>query len=247
MSLHLPPARAFARAAPCPTRLAWLGRDGAVWHTVRALPGGPALDAATAILARGAPLRTPDGPAMVEDLGPGDVVATSEGWARIVWAAAREARADGSAPLLRIAAGAFGAAPTRPILLGARALVLLDDARCVKLTGGRLALAPLAALACGVAIAPVAPPGAVALHAVALDGQVALDVAGLPVAAAHPTHATEAQIGEGAIQALAETFPPIAEGRPSDPAAIPCLTPAEARALAQGGPPRVFRVARLPA
>lgn len=228
-----------------PALLAWLDGGGGLRREICGLPDSTVLDVATASLARGTLLRGPDGPVAAEDVAPGTVLATRGGWARVVWTGARAPRADRAhPPLLRVAAGAFGAVPARPVLLGRHALVLLEDPRCVPLAGRRLALAPVAALMRDHAVTPITPPRGVVTHGIAVAGQSALDVAGLPVATAHPAHSPMTALHARAATDLGDTFPMIADGSGFGFASIPCLTSGETRALAETGSVSVARFGR---
>ena len=83
--LDAPSGRSDARPL-APIDLAWIdGKGRATWDN-RKLPDTPEIAAAVSCLARGALLRGPKGPVAVEDLMPGDRVATaSGGTAEIRW------------------------------------------------------------------------------------------------------------------------------------------------------------------
>ena len=215
---------------PCPVALAWLGLGGRVRDAVRDLPPSPMLDAATAHLGRGTPLRGRGGPVPVEDVRPGDEIGTAHGWARVVWTAARDAPSA-----IRVARCALGAGPQAPIVLGYGALVLLEDERCRLLVGARRAFAPLAALEDGVRVARVEPKDGTPMHALAFAAQGAVCASGIGVAAAHPAHALVGSPLPGAVAALPALFPNVAAGGAFGRLRTAMLSHAEARGLIEAG------------
>lgn len=215
--------------------LAWLGKRGTVMRDSRRLPDTPETDAAIATFARGTLLRGIRGPVAVEDLKPGDPVATrGGGTARIEWIGARD-RHEG-AKLFRVAPHAFGTnGPEAPVLLGPAAHVLIESARCRILVGGPLAFAPVAAFEDGHRVAAIQPPGGVTVYGLACVGQEALMVEGLAVETSHPARATARSLNRSVLTDMTRLFPHLSETSDFGTQRIPHLTASEARLLTLSG------------
>ncbi|WP_371156535.1 Hint domain-containing protein, partial [Jannaschia sp. 2305UL9-9] len=97
--------------AMAPYDLAWIDSRGVATWDRRRLPDTPQIEGAVSCLARGAMLRGPRGPVAIEDLVPGDRIATrSGGTVQIDWIGSRTYRGGTDTPrFFRIAARAFGA------------------------------------------------------------------------------------------------------------------------------------------
>ncbi|WGH77745.1 Hint domain-containing protein [Jannaschia ovalis] len=232
------PDGAHARAdADVPTisfELAWLDHRGVAQWDRRRLPDTPELAGAVASLARGAILRGANGPIAIEDLMPGDRVATrGGGTAQIDWIGTRSFGPQGERPLFyRVAAHALGAAgPETDVLLGAQAHVLIANKTCHELVGSPMAFAPIAAFEDGHSIAPVVPPGEVSVYGIACAGQEAVLVSGMPVESYHPARATGRALNRAVLASMAQLFPQIGQGAGFGPPRIPYLSLAEAQGL----------------
>jgi hypothetical protein len=223
--------------------LAWLDVRGSVRRERRTLPDMPGIADAVASFGRGAMLAGSDGPVAVEDVAPGDRVATVDGgWARIDWIGARsypsgEGRAGASRPTLyRVSAGAFGATgPRSDLVLGAAARVLVEGPRCAALIGSPRAYAPVAAFEDGLSVASISPPGDVTVYGLACGGQAALLVSGLPVESYHPARSAGEGMGRVALSAFARLFPQLTDGGGFGAARLPYLSMSEARGLSMTG------------
>jgi hypothetical protein len=217
--------------------LAWIdGRGNATWD-VRRLPDTPEVASAVSCLARGALLRGPNGPVAIEDLMPGDRVATVSGeTAQIRWIGARSYHPGAERPRLwRVAARAFGGqGPETDILLGDDAQVLIDSPRCVPLIGKRQAFAPVSAFEDGVSVTAITPPGEVAVYGIACAAQEAVLVSGLPVETYHPARTTARSLNRVVLSDMARLFPHSADQGGFGAPRIPYLSPSEALALALG-------------
>ncbi|WP_167767106.1 Hint domain-containing protein [Jannaschia formosa] len=215
--------------------LAWIdGKGRATWDN-RKLPDTPEVAAAVSCLARGAMLRGPNGPVSIEDLMPGDRVATAAGGtAEIRWIGSRSYGWGVERPLLwRISARAFGGqGPESDIVLGADAQVLIDSPRCVPLVGRREAFAPVAAFEDGVTITAITPPGEVTVYGLACATQEAVLVSGLPVETYHPSRTTARSLNRVVLSDMARLFPQSAETGGFGAPRIPYLTLSEAQSLA---------------
>src|SRR6056297_2342778 len=117
VDLHATRPAALSRGATRRYSCLWQDAGGRIRAQERNLPALPLLDAAHAAFARGALISTPHGPVAVEDLSPGDMIATAVGGAvPVVWIGSVTMRPDPSGagvPLVRVLADAFG--PGRPL------------------------------------------------------------------------------------------------------------------------------------
>ena len=226
-------ARPFARYD-----LAWIDHRGAATWDNRSLPETPEIEAAVSSFARGTLLRGPRGPIAIEDLVPGDRVATRDGGtAQIDWIGSRNYFGEGERPTFyRVAAGAFGGrGPMQDIQLGAHAHVLIDNIRCRGLVGGLLAFAPIAAFEDGHSVTAIVPQGEVTVYGIACSGQEAVLAADLPVESYHPARATRRSLTRTVLSDMAKLFPQTASGAGFGAPRIPYLTLAEAQGLAMTG------------
>ena len=236
------PPRQVVETAKVAFDIAWMDRDGvAKWDCLH-LPDLPALDGAVVNLARGAVLRRPLGDVAIEDLMPGDRVATaSGGTVQIDWIGSRTifpgtgSRAA-AAPLYRIAAGAFGnAGPHQDTVVGAHARVLIQSPRCRDLVGTPTAFAPVAAFEDGSGVCAIHPPGAVTVYGIACSGQEAVLVGGLPLETYHPARATSQSLNRSVLSELARLFPHLSDRTGFSVPRIPHLSMTEAQELAVRG------------
>jgi hypothetical protein len=217
--------------------LAWVDAQGRATWDVRRLPDTPEIASAVSCLARGALLRGSRGPVAIEDLMPGDRVATaSGGTAEIRWIGARSYHPGEERPKLwRVAARAFGGqGPDTDIVLGSDAQVLIDSPRCVPLVGKRQAFAPVAAFEDGVMVTAITPPGEVAVYGIACAAQEAVLVSGLPVETYHPARITARSLNRVVLSDMAKLFPHSAQSEGFGAPRIPYLSLSEAQALSLG-------------
>ena len=217
--------------------LAWVDHKGQAAWDARRLPDTPEIASAVSCLARGAMLRGSRGPISIEDLVPGDRVATASGGeTEIRWIGSRVYHPGGERPKLwRISARAFGGqGPDADILLAADAQVLIDSPRCMPLVGKRAAFAPVAAFEDGVSITAIAPPGEVVVYGLACATQEAVLVSGLPVETYHPARTTARSLNRVVLSDMARLFPQAAESAGFGAPRIPYLSLSEAQALSLG-------------
>jgi hypothetical protein len=214
--------------------LAWLDPRGFATWDRRRLPALPEIDCAVGSFARGAMFAGISGPIAIEDLLPGDEVASVDGGkARITWIGSRAYGHGAERPLFyRVAAHAFsGQGPTGDVVLGAHAHVLVDTPRCRPLVGGTRAFAPIAAFEDGDSVAPLVPPGEVAIYGVACTGQAGLLVSGLPVESYHPARATGRSLTRAVMSEMGNLFPQVNDGAGFGAPRIPYLSMSEAQGL----------------
>ncbi len=188
------PTRAATRPAavrvPSDTRyvVTWLDGAGELQERVRLGPSDALFTGAFTALARGGIVQTPDGPAAVEDLQPGDRVVTAAGIERLVWKGSRiVAPQHSELPLFRVSADAFG--PGRPmpdLLLGPAAHVVSRRSSIETLVGDSAALIPVSALADGEAVIQVRPVSAVQVFHLGFARHTTFAVNGVEIESVHP-------------------------------------------------------------
>ncbi|MEM8822743.1 MAG: Hint domain-containing protein [Pseudomonadota bacterium] len=218
--------------------LAWIDHRGAPIWDRRMLPDMPEIREAVSSLARGAMLQGPRGPIAIEDLMPGDRVATRDGGtAQIEWIGTRTYAPGGDRPMFyRVSANAFGASgPETDVVLGANAHVLIDNPRCIPLVGSPLAFAPIAAFEDGHAVTSITPQGEVACFGLACAGQAAILVSGLAVESYHPARATTRNLNRNILSEMGKLFPQAAGGTGFGAPRINYLSLVEAQGLALAG------------
>lgn len=236
-----PPAdRPPLRAAPLTRRyeLTWLGADG-VETATRVAPAAAPFEEAFAAFARGTLIMTENGPVAIEDLVPGQRVATADGALEpVLWLGSMTLfpRATGGhepARLIRLTADCFGLGRPMPdLVLGPHARVLLSGARLRHLIGVDEAFAPARALADGVAVIEVAPVTPITVYHAMLPRQAGLRAAGMEIESFHPGPGF-AELTDPQSRALFLTlFPHLSRLDQFGPAPIPRLTRFEAEAVA---------------
>ena len=221
-----------------PYDLAWIDQRGTATWDRRNLPESPLTEAAISSFARGTLLRGQRGPVSIEDLIPGDRVATrGGGTAQIDWIGSRSYAGAVERPTFyRVAARAFGAnGPEQDVLLGGHAYILIDSPRCRDLVGGSLAFAPVSAFEDGHSVTAIAPQGEVTIYGLACSGQEAVLAAGLAVESYHPGRATGRSLTRNVLADMALLFPQHATGAGFGAPRIPYLTASEAQSLAMAG------------
>ncbi|MGB3408269.1 MAG: Hint domain-containing protein [Jannaschia sp.] len=218
--------------------LAWIDAKGTAMWDRRMLPDTPEVEAAVSCLARGAMLRGPRGPIAVEDLIPGDRIATQSGGAvQVEWIGSRSYSGHGPRPsFFRVAANAFGAhGPTQDVIVGAHAQILVDSAKCMALVGSRRAFAPISAFADGMSVIAISPPGEVTVYGLACSGQEAVMVAGMPVETYHPSRATTRSLNRVVLSDMARLFPQASAGDGFGAPRVAYLSVSEAQSLSLNG------------
>ncbi|UWQ17840.1 Hint domain-containing protein [Jannaschia sp. M317] len=218
--------------------LAWIDSRGQATWDSRRLPDTPEIAGAVSCIARGSMLRGTRGPVAIEDLLPGDRIATAcGGMAQIDWIGSRSYRAMAEdVQFYRVAARAFGGAgPKTDIVLGAHAQILIDSAQCMPLVGSRQAFAPIAAFEDGMTVAAIAPPGEVTVYGLACAGQEAVVVDGLPVETYHPARTTTRSLNRVVLSDIAKLFPHLGAGAGFGAPRVPYLSMSEAQGLSING------------
>ncbi|MFB9148863.1 Hint domain-containing protein [Roseovarius ramblicola] len=217
----LPPSIPVARSQSATRLYSCLWRDagGRLMAQERRLPAMPLLDAAHAAFARGALVSTPGGPVAVEDLSPGDMIATAAGGAvPVVWiglVTLWPGPSGEGVPLTRVMADAFG--PGRPLAdlvagPGARLLSRPRNLRARIGAGG--VLSPVHAMADGAhAIRMAARQPATFFH-LALRRHALIVVNGLETESYHPGAGFERGLDEVTLRQVMAAFPHL--GAPQD-------------------------------
>lgn len=184
-----PETAAGPPAARLPLHLSYIGASGHRVDESLALPLAASLHGVCAAFARGTLIATPDGATAVEDLAPGDLVATRNNGAqplRWIGSTGLSLRGTlGGVPVpaaLRVTAGAFG--PLLPeydvIVHESIRLLMPQHADHSGL------LAPLAGLVDDEAIVRLRPPGTLEFFNLAFDRHQIVSANGLAVESFHP-------------------------------------------------------------
>lgn len=196
-------------------------------------PHGIALSEALAAYAAGTLIDTPDGPRLVETLGPGDRVTTLGNGSRpLRWVGRRRVAAVEllAYPALRpVAFGAGALGNTRELLVSPQQRMLIDDWRAAVYFGEDRVLVGAQALVDDQAARVTLPPGGIDYVMLLCDRHEVLLAEGALSESFHP--------GQAGLQALpAEERARLAEAVPEPEllrrrAAFPIVRHAEARAL----------------
>lgn len=225
-------ARAYQSARPAPRAAAndtryhlwWRGADGAIEDAARLGPSAPIFTESFAALARGCLVQTPDGPAAVEDLLPGDLVQTEHGPQPLLWKGSRVIAPQHHAlSLYRVAADAFG--PGRPmpdLLLGPAARLVSRRSALSELIGADRALVPVSALCDGDSVAQVRPISSVQVFHLGFARHTIFTANGVELDSAHPGQADPSLSPDVWGQYLA-MFPHLARGVGFGPLVVPRL------------------------
>jgi len=222
--VHLPSAvpasrsRGTARLYSC----LWQDAGGQVVAQERNLPALPLLDAAHAAFARGALVSTPHGPVAVEDLSPGDMIATAAGGAvPVVWIGSVTIRPGPSgegALLTRVMADAFGLGrPLSDLVAGPGARLLTRPRQLRARLGAEGVLSPVHAMADGVHAIRMVSRQPVTFFHLALRRHAVIAVNGLDTESFHPGAGFERGYDEGTLQQVMAAFPHLCAPRDFGP------------------------------
>jgi len=222
---HAPRPAQRAPANDTRYHLWWLGADGMVEDAARLGPSAALFTDSFAALARGCLVQTPDGPAAVEDLLPGDMVQTEAGPEPVLWKGSRVIAPQHHAlSLYRVAADAFG--PGRPmpdLLLGPAARLVSRRTALPELIGSDRALVPVAALCDGDAVVQVRPVSGVQVFHLGFVRHTIFTANGVELDSTHPGEPDPALPPEAWRQYLA-MFPHLAGNAGFGPLAVPRLS-----------------------
>lgn len=195
-------------------RCLWRDAGGAILEDEHRLPALPLLDAAHGAFARGALIATPEGPVAVEDLLPGDLVATSgQGAVPVLWIgiSSQQAEHTGDARLTRIMADAFGIGrPHSDLMMGPGARLLTRPHPLRARIGADQVLTPAYALADGMHAFRLTPRQPVTLYHITLGRHSVIEVNGLESESFHPGAGFERGLDPATLRAIMSAFPHLA-------------------------------------
>jgi len=197
----------------------WCDAEGRLMAQERSLPALPVLDAAHAAFARGALVSTPRGPVAVEDMSPGDMLATAAGdVVPVTWVGSVTFRPDASgegAQLIRVMADAFGLGrPMADLVMGPGARLLSRPRQLRARLGVDGVLSPVHAMADGVHAIRMVSRQPVTFFHLALQQHAVIVVNGLETESFHPGVGFERGFDEDTLQRVMAAFPHL--GAPRD-------------------------------
>jgi len=180
--------------APAPTRsieIVALRSDDSLYIGQDKAPAVPLIDSAFSAFARGSLIQTTMGEVAVEDLHPGDMIATSTGEAaKLVWIGSSSfVPTEGTrrTPLIRIMPDAFGQGrPSSFLTVGPHARILQTPHHLRSDAGGTRLLTPVREFVDGVNVIEVAPPTPVRMFHLCLTRHAAIMANGVEMETFHP-------------------------------------------------------------
>ena len=189
-----PNAVAKRPAAPMATRsyeIAALREDGSLYIGQDKAPALPLFESAFSAFARGTLILTTQGEVAIEDLQPGDMIATSSGEpAQLIWVGSSNfvpADTGRRMPLIRIMPDSFGQSrPSSFLTVGPGARVLHTPHHLRAETDGRQMLTPVKEFVDGVNVIEVVPPTPVRLFHLCLTRHAAIQAGGIEMETFHP-------------------------------------------------------------
>ncbi len=232
------PTRPARPALPNDTRyhVWWRGRDGSIEDAARPGPSDTLFTDSFAALARGCLVQTATGPVAVEDLLPGDVIATEEGPEPLLWKGSRVISSQHQGlSLFRVAADALG--PGRPmpdLLLGPAARLVSRRTALPALIGADRALVPVDALVDGDSIVQVRPVSGVQVFHLGFARHSIFTANGVELDSAHPGPADPAARPEVFAQYMS-MFPHLHDSSGFGPLAVARLSGEILERVAQPG------------
>ena len=189
-----PNASGMRPAAPMPTRsyeIAALRSDGSLYIGQDKAPALPLFESAFSAFARGTLILTVKGEVAVEDLQPGDMIATSSGEpAKLIWVGSSNfvpADAGRRMPLIRIMPDSFGQSrPSSFLTVGPAARVLHTPHQLRAEADGTRMLTPVKEFVDGVNVIEIVPPTPVRLFHLCLTRHAAIQAGGIEMETFHP-------------------------------------------------------------
>ncbi len=206
--------------------IAALREDGSLFIGQQRAPAMPLFESAYSAFARGSVIQTTQGPVAIEDLQPGDRIATADGRdADVVWIGSSTfvpADAGKRTPLYRIMADSFG--PSRPSLfltVGPGARILKTPPHLRAETNGAPMLTPVRDFVDGVNVIEVVPPTPVRLFHLCLSRHAAIIAGGLEMESFHPGPNATKTVSHGMRDLFLSMFPQVAHISDFGPLAYP--------------------------
>ncbi len=189
-----PNAKGLRDSTPIPTRsfeIAALREDGSLYIGQDKAPALPLFESAFSAFARGTLILTPNGEVAIEDLQPGQMIATSSGEpARLIWIGSTSfvpSDAGRRIPLIRIMPDSFGQSrPSSFLTVGPGARVLHTPHHLRADADGARLLTPVQEFVDGVNVIEVVPPTPVRLFHLCLTRHAAIQAGGIEMETFHP-------------------------------------------------------------
>lgn len=176
-----------------------------------------------ACYAAGARIDTPDGPRLIEDLRPGDVIWTGDGPDRLMWCGSKTVAAQGAMAPVLLPRGLFGL--TRDLVVSQQHRMLVAGERVELIAGCDAAFLPAIALV-RAGLARLRPGGTVTYHHLMCDGHRVIRANGALSETLLPARHLDLMGAEAAAEIRA-LFPDLGRiGRIGT--ALPCLRAHEA-------------------
>jgi hypothetical protein len=171
--------------------IAALREDGSLYIGQDKAPALPLFESAFSAFARGTLILTAQGEVAIEDLQPGDMIATSSGEpAELIWIGSSNfvpADAGRPMPLIRIMPDSFGQSrPSSFLTVGPAARVLHTPHHLRAETDGTQMLTPVREFVDGVNVIEVIPPTPVRLFHLCLTRHAAIQAGGIEMETFHP-------------------------------------------------------------
>jgi hypothetical protein len=225
-------------AEPTATRsyeIAALREDGSLYIGQDKAPALPLFESAFSAFARGTLILTVDGEVAVEDLQPGDMIATSTGEAApLVWIGSSNfvpADAGRRMPLIRIMPDSFGQSrPSSFLTVGPAARVLHTPHHLRAENDGTQMLTPVREFVDGVNVIEVVPPTPVRLFHLCLTRHAAIQAGGIEMETFHPGANATHTVSHSMRDRFLGMFPQIGHVSDFGPLAHPRAPQSEAEA-----------------
>lgn len=204
-----------------------LDARGDIVENTRLAPAHRIFEDAFSAFARGAILRTQLGPRAIEDVLPGDIIQTANGWAELRWKGAmlQVPGAGRDTPLIRLNAESLGfMRPQADLVLGPAARILHRSAGLERLTGHKAAFASASEFCDGVSIVETRPAAPVQVFHLGFDHHEVLNIAGVEVESYHPGEADLRAIRGNLLDLFMSIFPHKADAASFGPLTHPRIS-----------------------
>ncbi len=203
-----------------------LAADGALIDGPSRIPAHPIFEAAFSAYGRGTLIATPHGEIAIEDLIPGDLVATGSGApSKVKWIGSCSFPADGDTPrpkLFRVLSGTFGLSrPHSFVTFGQGARILQTPLLLRGEMGPNALLTQIGGFLDGDAVIEIAPPSPVRLYHLMLDRHATIRASGLECETYHPSRSAIRSLPRSLRRTFMEMFPQLGDVSAFGPLAHP--------------------------